>query len=82
MLFDWHKGVAVKRVYDKLNPNSTNWQPNPPKPFFKIITDTGLIKISFTTDVFNLPEMKMINNGTIYLSAFDMIGSNFKRFLA
>ena len=43
------------------------------------MTDTGLIKIGFTEDVYIVPDMFMINNGTIYLSELQMIGANYHR---
>ena len=32
------------------------------------ISDTGRFVIGFTSEVFKVPDLRMINNGTIYLS--------------
>jgi hypothetical protein len=80
-LIEWRTAVAVKRVYDKLHsPDPDVKSFKPPKPYFKLITDTGIVKIGFTDSVWVVPDMKMVNNGTIYLSDLTMLGGkNFKR---
>ena len=45
------------------------------------MTDTGLIKIGFTEMVYVVPDMRMVNNGTIYMSELQMLG-DYKRELA
>lgn len=54
----------------------------PPRAYFKSITEYGLVKLGFTEDVWRVPNMTMINNGTIYLSDLELIGNNFKRELS
>lgn len=40
----------------------------PPKAYFKEITGYGLVKIGFTQDVVEVPQMNIINNGTVFLN--------------
>jgi len=80
-LINWRTAVAVKRVFDKLNGRIDLKTTEPPKPYFKLITDTGRVKIGFSNSVWIVPDMKMVNNGTIYLSDLNRLG-NFKRELS
>ena len=41
--------------------------PVPPNPFFSSIDSRGKVEIGFNSDVFAVPDLQMINNGTIYL---------------
>lgn len=41
--------------------------PVPPNPFFSNIDSQGKVEIGFNSDVFAVPNLQMINNGTIYL---------------
>ena len=40
----------------------------PPKPFFKDFKSNGQVILGFQSDVYIVPNLQMINNGTIYLS--------------
>ena len=44
--------------------------PAPPNPFFKEVKVDGKILIGFSSDVRIVPNLQMINNGTIYLDDF------------
>ncbi len=46
----------------------------PPNPFFKEIKADGKILIGFKSEVNIVPNLEMINNGTIYLD--DLEGYN------
>jgi hypothetical protein len=50
----------------------------PPRAYFRQITDTGFIKIGFTEKVYIVPDMRMVNNGTIYMNELQMLG-DYKR---
>jgi len=39
----------------------------PPNPFIRNIDSNGKIEIGFNSDIFVVPNLQMINNGTIYL---------------
>ena len=41
--------------------------PVPPEPFFKDLKVDGKILIGFQSEVNIVPNLEMINNGTIYL---------------
>lgn len=47
-----------------------------PKAFIKHVTGYGKIAIGFTLDIFKVPDLKMLNNGTIYLSDLERAGRN------
>ena len=49
---------------------------DPPKPYIQAVSDTGKIKIAFTSNVYKLPDLRMVNNGTIYLSDLSKMNSN------
>ena len=38
----------------------------PPKPFIKEATQQGKVLIGFSSDINTVPNLQMINNGTIY----------------
>jgi hypothetical protein len=42
----------------------------PPKPFFKDFKPDGQVILGFQSDVYVVPNLQMINNGTIYLDDF------------
>jgi hypothetical protein len=44
--------------------------PVPPNPFLKEVKNDGKILIGFSSDVKIVPNLQMINNGTIYLEDF------------
>ena len=39
-----------------------------PKPFFEKITEKGLVLIKFSSKTFVVPDLDIINNGTVSLS--------------
>ena len=41
--------------------------PVPPTPYFKEVNEKGKVKVAFSSEIFVVPNLKMINNGTIYL---------------
>ena len=51
---------------------------NPPKAYFRLMTDTGKVRIGFTEKVYIVPDMRMVNNGTIYMNELQMLG-DYKR---
>ena len=50
------------------------FEPQPPTPYIKQANQKGLVQVGFSSDVFAVPDLQMINNGTIYLS--DLIGGD------
>ena len=46
--------------------------PIPPRPFFKDFKTDGKLIVGFKSDVYIVPDLKMINNGTIYLDDLDL----------
>lgn len=73
-LNEWRTAVAVKRTFDKLNPPPIFKATEPPKAYIRTISDSGLIRVGFTESVYIVPDMRMINNGTIYMSELQMLG--------
>ena len=67
-VFDWQ--AAFKRLKqqnaEKLAAD-TSYVPMPPNPFIRNIDSNGKIEIGFNSDIFVVPNLQMINNGTIYL---------------
>lgn len=46
--------------------------PISPRPFFKDFKTDGKLIVGFKSDVYIVPDLKMINNGTIYLDDLDL----------
>jgi hypothetical protein len=46
--------------------------PIPPRPFFKEFKSDGKIIIGFKSDVYVVPNLQMINNGTIYIDDLEL----------
>ena len=47
----------------------------PPKPYMISVSDNGRFVIGFTSQIFKVPDLRMINNGTIYLSDLQKMGN-------
>lgn len=41
--------------------------PEPPVPFISMVTQTGRLRVTFTQPVYTVPNLTIINNGTIEL---------------
>ena len=66
-LNDWRSGYAVHLENNLRKPHFIK-DKKPPKPYMISVSDTGRFVIGFTSEIFKLPDLRMINNGTIYLS--------------
>jgi hypothetical protein len=64
---DWKDEVKVLMQKQKQKQKEPNYIQKPPNPFFKLITDVGKVVVGFSSDVFIVPNLSMINNGTIFL---------------
>ena len=64
--FDWQTAFA-KLQTKKKSENSTSFELVPPKPFIKETTQQGKVMIGFSSDIRKVPDLQMINNGTIFL---------------
>jgi hypothetical protein len=56
-----------------------NWSPYPPSPYYKSIKSNGTVEIGFLSEVYVVPNLQMINNGTIYLDQLTKIQPNLQR---
>ena len=65
-LNDFRSGYAV-HLENNLRKPPVITDKKPPKPFLISISDTGRFVIGFTSPIFKVPDLRMINNGTIYL---------------
>jgi hypothetical protein len=45
--------------------------PDPPNPYFKDLHVNGTVIIGFSSDIKIVPDLDMINNGTIYLEDYE-----------
>lgn len=78
-IIDWRTAVTVYRTFDREQmPPGFLMSKKPPKAYFRLMTDTGLVKLGFTEMVYVVPDMRMVNNGTIYMSELQMLG-DYKR---
>ena len=73
-LNDLRTGYAVSLENNMRNP-PVILDKKPPKPYVISVSDTGRLVIGFTSDVFKVPDLRMINNGTIYLSDLQIMGN-------
>ena len=73
-LNDYRSGYAVILENNLRNPTVTS-DKKPPKPSIIQTTDTGKFVIGFSSDVYKVPDLRMINNGTIYLSDMQKLGN-------
>ena len=73
-LNDLRTGYAVHLENNLRNP-TVILDKKPPKPYVFSVSDTGKFKLRFTSDVFKVPNLRMINNGTIYLSDLQKMGN-------
>ena len=64
LVFDWKAAFAKLMTGKK---EQTNKVPKHPNPFIKEVTHLGKVSIVFSSDVFVVPNLQIINNGTIYL---------------
>ena len=74
-LFDWKKGFERLAMLKKQREEEAKMQialPKPPNPYFKEITENGKVVIGFDSEIYVVPSMTMINNGTIYLDELDI----------
>ena len=68
-LNDLRSSYAVHFQNNLLNRNPpVTLDKKPPKPQIISVSDTGRFVIGFTSEVYKVPNLRMINNGTIYLS--------------
>jgi hypothetical protein len=74
-LLEWTKAAALTRLYYKRFPDSS-WSPEAPNPYFARMTSTGLVQIGFTSQIFKIPDMRIVNNGTIYLSQLQILATS------
>jgi hypothetical protein len=65
LIFDWKAAFARQQALEKPN---LAFATVPPKPFFKELKADGKVLIGFQSDVYIVPNLQMINNGTLYLS--------------
>jgi hypothetical protein len=66
--FDWRAAFkALQEQNAKTNSGNSPFSPIPPNPFFKEVKADGKIFIGFSSDVKIVPNLQMINNGTIFL---------------
>jgi len=56
-VFDWQAAFAKLLAKKKENAANPFYVPIPPNPFFKLATETGLIQIGFSNDVFVVPNL-------------------------
>ena len=66
-LNDLRTGYAVNLENNLRNP-PVILDKKPPKPYVISVSDTARFVLGFTSDVYKVPNLRMINNGTIYLS--------------
>jgi hypothetical protein len=65
-MFDWQSAFAALQDIAKKNALNPNWIPVPPTPYFKSISSQGKVIVGFNNDIKTVPNLTMINNGTIY----------------
>jgi hypothetical protein len=65
-MFDWANAFASLKEQAKKKALNPNWIPVPPTPFYRSITAEGQVKIGFNNDIHIVPNLTMINNGTIF----------------
>jgi hypothetical protein len=66
-VFDWRTAFKTQQAFKDKNYSSGNKLPVPPNPFFKELKVDGKILIGFSSEIKIVPNLEMINNGTIYL---------------
>ena len=68
--FDWQAAFSKQQALKKATTTeeTQTYAPISPKPFFKEMKAEGKVIIGFQSDVYVVPNLQMINNGTIYLS--------------
>ena len=74
-LNDLRSGYAV-HLENNLREPPVIIDKKPAKPYMISVSDTGRFIIGFTSEVFKVPDLRMINNGTIYLSDLQKMGNN------
>lgn len=74
-LNDLRTGYAVHLENNLRNPPVILDQ-KPPKPYVISVSYTGRFVLGFTSEVFKVPNLRMINNGTIYLSDLQKMGNS------
>ena len=67
--FDWQAAFARQQALNKASNGGAgaSFVPVPPKPFFKEMKSDGKLILGFQSDVYVVPNLQMINNGTIFL---------------
>ena len=50
--------------------------PVPPQAYFKYITDQGKVCVGFTSSVYEIPDIRLINNATISLNDLKIMETN------
>lgn len=76
-MFDWREAFKKLRA-QKEESNKIDFskkQPLPPNPYFQEVTALGEVVIGFESEIKVVPNMTMINNGTISIDHLDSIFS-------
>ena len=65
LVFNWK--AAFGKLLAENKSDQTKRFVQPLKPFIKEVNQQGKVKIGFSSDVFIVPNLQIINNGTVYL---------------
>lgn len=67
-MFDW-QALFAKMKAGLSKEEIEHLSPLPPTPHIKKISEKGLVFIDFASEIFLVPNLEMINNGTIAISS-------------
>ena len=66
-VFDWRQAFMDLEKQRARGGGDTNEENKAPVPYLTIIEQTGMVVISFSSDMHIVPKLSMINNGTVLI---------------
>jgi hypothetical protein len=72
LAFDWKKAFAKRNAVKNKQKLEVKSVPVPPNPYIKEATNQGKIYIMFSSDVSIIPNLQLVNNGTIFLDQINL----------